>query len=354
MIKINLLPPNIFEARTIKRLAVVFAVVFLVIVGACLAYWNKINKETADWKAKAEVANGLLMQANQIKQQAADLRAQIGPITTKIQFFEDVKKYNDKYPAIYEKLAKFTYKKVLYTQLTPSGPTLTIQAYAPSLTDAGRYLLNLYKATHIFQSVAISGVPGFPQQGQAQPGIGGGAMPTIGMAPGPAPPPISAAPSGGALGSHASMSRVPNAWALSQTGPPTMFVPPMPEAGTGGESSISTGYGGIGTIERGVSQAEAQRRGFSFTVTCVLKPDVDIAAPVVPGVAVAAAGTPGMPGMPGMGGMPTPGMTMPGMASPPAGPAAKTAPSVSPGKAESEDTETPRLGGKRGGGGKLP
>jgi hypothetical protein len=81
--------------------------------------------------------------------------------------------YNGKAPALYEELARFTYEKIRYREIALNETDMAIQAYAPSLADAGRYLLNLYRATHIFSQVSMSAVPGYSSAGTGAEGAVG-------------------------------------------------------------------------------------------------------------------------------------------------------------------------------------
>lgn len=357
MIKINLLPPNIFEARAVKRLMIVFAVAALVVIAAFAGWTIKVKKDASDMQAKYEYANKLKTQADGWKSKADSERAKIGPTLQKVNFFEAVKAHNEKFPELYEELAAFTYKRVFYTQVTPAPGMLTMQAYVPSLAEAGRYLLNLYKATHLFSRVMISAVPGYPYQG--------------------APPPSSATGTPGlGMGGPGMMSP-----AMSMPGGGGMLPPPMarPSAGltppgggfgagagalsppTAGGSAYGSPYSGLGAISSTVGRLEQGKlKGFMLTVQCVLTPDWAMAllAPSPVGaVTVAQAGgaPPGMGmGMPGM----VPGMGVPGAApgtlQPPGGGtvAAPTrsapAPAAPAGGAKSEETEPTRLGLGRG------
>lgn len=159
MIKINLLPPNIFEAKVIRNIAVAFGLLAVIIVVGMLYWNNKINTEAAEVQRLADAAKALHDKAESIKGEAESMRSSIAPIQEKIKFFEDVKKHNESYPQLYRELAKFTYAKVVYTNITPSdGGTLQLQGSAPSLSDVGRYMMNIYRATHLFQTVTVSQV----------------------------------------------------------------------------------------------------------------------------------------------------------------------------------------------------
>jgi hypothetical protein len=329
MIKINLLPPNIFEARIIKRLIAVFVVILIMVIGGCLFYVNKLKAETQDWNTKNDDAQRLLSQANQYSKLASDLQASADPMIKKAEFFENVAKYNKNFPKLYETIAKFTYKKVIYSQLSPASNTVTITAYAPSLSDAGRYLLNMYRATHLFSQVAISGVPGFPQEGQAGPG--GGGVGAIGVPPMPTAGFMT--PGGG--GGPQSIARVPT---VNMNGMPM----PAPTGMPGIAPANGPGDAIANAIASSVAKAEEKRRGFNFTVTLSLTTEYTLVIPVPPS---AGGATPGVAG-PGM----TPGAMPSGGGLPSAGPGPASA--VSPAPSGGGDAEaTPKIGGGRGGGG---
>lgn len=303
MIKINLLPPNIFEARAIKRVIILFSVVLIAVIAISLAVTKKVNDAAAVYKQEADAAEILKQQAAQLESQASALRSEIAPIKSKVDFFEAVKSYNLQYPALYEELAKFTYKKIIYSSLQPDGSSLNITAHTPSLKDAGRYLLNMYRASHIFTSVTISGVPGYPHTGSTASVTGGG--------PGGGMPPSMPTPTASGFGQQASLSRIPEAGRDTLSGG---SVADFMGATGGMPGGLGTTYGGIGAITSGVGRSEQKKQtGFELTVTCRLaKP---IMAPVAPGVATGQT-TPGMGGMPGgppgglSGSMP-PGAPMP-------------------------------------------
>ena len=315
MIKINLLPSNIFEARAIKRVIALFAIILIAVVAVSLVMTQKLNKESADLQQQTKVAADLKQQADTLASQASSLLAQIAPIESKIKFIDDVKAHNLVYPKLYEELAKFTYKKIIYSSLQSDGSALTITAYTPSLKDTGRYLLNMYRATHIFSSVTISGVPGYPYAGAAPGGGGVGIPGGMGGMAAPAMAPALPGPTGAGFGQQSSMSRVPTvdsqgqSLAVSMTGGPGGYE--APPGGFGG-----TTYGGIDAISAGVGKAEQkQNTGFQLTVTCRLANP--IIAPAAPGTGTGQA-MPGMGGMPG--GMPGGTSPIPGSSPIPGGP----------------------------------
>jgi Tfp pilus assembly protein PilN len=169
MIKINLLPPYVFERQVVRRLMLIFAAALVFIVIAGVGLRTQRSSALASLQQELLDTQRIETQVKANQAEATAQRAKIGPITAKVKFIDDVMAYNEKAPALYEQLTRFTYEKVRYRQITLTDTQMEIEAYAPSLSDAGRYLLNLYRATDLFSQVTMSSVPGYA------PGEGGGA-----------------------------------------------------------------------------------------------------------------------------------------------------------------------------------
>ena len=171
MLKINLLPTYIYEKRKVKQTTLVFAVLFVGVAAGMMA-WN-LSLGAKKTELTAQVAD-MQQKANEVKAIEAQATAEeqrIPVIQGKVQFIENVMQYNLQYPKLYEELAKYTYNRIMYTSVDPSGGQFKIAAHARSLGDCGRYLLNMYRASHLFSGVSIDGVPGWPSQ-SAQSGQG--------------------------------------------------------------------------------------------------------------------------------------------------------------------------------------
>lgn len=161
MLKINLLPPYIFEKRKIRRTAILFGVLVGCVAAGMFGWYSMLaarerdlNSEVLMWEQKAAEVKSL-------EDQAAAEEAKSPPIKSKVDFIEKVMAYNLEYPKLYEELAKYTYSRILYRSVEPSPNQLKIAAHAGSVGDCGRYVLNMYRASHIFTSVRIDGVPGW-------------------------------------------------------------------------------------------------------------------------------------------------------------------------------------------------
>jgi Tfp pilus assembly protein PilN len=275
MIKINLLPASINERRIVKNTAILFGVlvVAVVAVGMLYTYLFLIPKVQAE-EELAVRTEALEQEVLGIEKQRDEWKAKIPPIRQKLDFINNVLDYNQRFPKLYEDVARWTYEKIAYTDMTSDGIQVSMSARARSLDDVGRFLLNMYQATDLFTEVVISGVPGYPMDS-------GGASQVQNFGPG--------------------------GW-----------------AGGGPQANLA----GIEAISTGVQQGP-QTRYIGFTVNCRLR--TPIVAPVF-GAGAATAGVPGTPGMPPPGGgpgmMPSTGPMPPGgpMPPPPGPPQSSMAP----------------------------
>lgn len=163
MLSINLIPRSYFEAQFIRRLMLLFGallgLILLAMVGLTLMYESKIAR-TNEQLQQVEVR---AQQVEALEKQASALRAEVKPIQDKIKYMQDVMSYNTRMVDVLQELARYTYSRVSYESVTPGegGGTLTIVGVAPSIMDAGRYLLGLYRATNLFSGLTFSGIPGY-------------------------------------------------------------------------------------------------------------------------------------------------------------------------------------------------
>ncbi len=273
MIKINLLPKIVNEKRAVRLTAMALAVLLAAVLAIGLSYSMKLRGDVAAMEQQASIAEENQRRVEAIQKQASDLKSSITPIKEKLDFINDVLDYNTKFPALYEQVAKWTYDKVCYDTMQSDGTIVQMTARVKSLDDLGRYLLNMYKASDLFTSVDISGVPGYGVAASNGPGGAPGGF--AGGAP---------AYQGGQIGT--SMSNL----------------------------------AGINAIDTSVGRSSSGQDWIPFTVVCKLK--TPIVAPSFKGgggatgaggpeVPAAPMGAPGMPGPGGPAGMPRSPM-MPG------------------------------------------
>ncbi len=245
MIKINLLPKTIGQKRVVRNTAILMGCVLVLVIAVGVAYGFKLKGEVAAMEELASATEAWKARVEGIQKQAQEIREQTKPIKEKFDFIKDVLKYNEKYPALYEEIAKWTYEKVSLTGLQCDGQQVVMQAHVKTLDDLGRYLLNMYRAVHLFTEVTISGIPGYGE---------GGGQPQYGI-------PTVERPAGGEIGGSM--------------------------AGLAGIQAIQTG------VERATAGTYAPS-GINVTVTCKLK--TPIVAPQFGGAAPPGAqGAPGPP-----------------------------------------------------------
>lgn len=249
MIKINLLPKTLAEKALIRNTAILFGVLLLVLIAAGVGYSMKLQRDVEDMEAQAAAAEQLQQQVKAIQDYTTQLKASVQTDREKLDFIRNVLKYNLEFPKLYEKIAMWTYNKVVLTGLESDGQGVTLRARVRTIDDLGRYLLNMYQATDLFTQVQITSATGFADSGT----------------PGPQPGPST--PGGQIAGSQASLA-------------------------------------GLQAITTGVSRVPTGPKWIDFVVACKLR--TPIVAPTAPGAGQTTGGGPGMPGAP-MGGPPMPG-----------------------------------------------
>ncbi|MCX6377383.1 MAG: hypothetical protein NTU88_15330 [Armatimonadetes bacterium] len=161
MLKINLLPSYIFEKRKVRRTAMMFGVLLLGVAVGMFAWYSVLAAKQRDLTVQVADMEAKANEVKALDAQAAAEEAKAPPLQNKVSFIENVMNYNLEYPKLYEDLAKYTYSRIVYRSVEPSGTQLKIGASARSVGDCGRYLLNMYRATHVFSGVTIDAVPGW-------------------------------------------------------------------------------------------------------------------------------------------------------------------------------------------------
>lgn len=312
--KINLLPGRV---QGKSSLTAAWAALVLLIVAelAGLGFYQSTLRAREDQMSQELTTKQQQVTAVEaIGAQAREERAKVATIDTKVKFVKELTEYNDVRPDLFARTIEYTLDGVRYTSMNASQNLMQIGAWAPSLSDAGRYLLFMENSPD-FSAVRISGVPGYPPGGQTGAAASGGpgeagAFPGSGAQPltsGGGPPPGMTSGGGFAPGAGGP------AGDLGQ-GPPG--GPAGGAFGPGGGGGQGGGGGGGRTVVGGAYQNAGARfqppkppQGFPFTVTAQLvKPIVRPvfgATPQQPGFGGGAFGPAGaMPGEFGPGAMP--------------------------------------------------
>lgn len=236
MIKINLLPKTINQKAILRNTAIGFGVGLIAVVAGGFLFASKLDGDIAAMKQQLQYAEEGKARVEQLNKQADNLTATADPMQKKLDFIKAVLQYNLKYPELYAEVTKWTYEKVEYVSMTSDGTTVSMNARVKKLDDLGRFMMNMYRATDLFDSVSITSVQG-GDVGQAE-----------ALALGGAPPSFQGAP--------------------AQSGPSA----------------------GIGVITSSVQKGPIDNTGWiTFTVNCKLKADKVITAPQFTGTSNAAA-----------------------------------------------------------------
>lgn len=170
MLRINLLPAYIYERRKVRAAAIGFTIAFVAVLAGMLAWWLTLSNRQKELAVMVADMEAKAAEVTRIEQQAQQEENRIPVIQAKVDFIEAVLEYNLQIPKLYEEIAKYTYGRIQLKSMQASGGTVQIQAHARTLGDCGRYLMNMYRATHLFSSVTISGVPGWPAGAGGQAG----------------------------------------------------------------------------------------------------------------------------------------------------------------------------------------
>lgn len=161
MLKINLLPSYIYEKRKLRQVTILFGVLVLGTAVGMFGWFSVLTKQKQELTIQVADMEQKMNEVKALEAQVAAEEAKAPPMQNKVSFVEGIMAYNTEYPKLYEELAKYTYSRILYKSIEPSGTQLKISASARSVGDCGRYLLNMYRASHIFTSVTIDSVPGW-------------------------------------------------------------------------------------------------------------------------------------------------------------------------------------------------
>lgn len=182
MLRINLLPPYIYD--NIKKRNYMFvaaAIVLLAIVGCGFFYMNA--------KAQEKVASDRLAEAKTQKEKYDALEAKIksiqataAAVQAKSDFVASARGYNDGWPKMYEDLRGMTSPKVVLNSMRLTSPTsVEVVGYAPTELDVAQWWMELRKSDK-FEQVQFD-LPTHPYPPSGASGGTGASMANFGGAP---------------------------------------------------------------------------------------------------------------------------------------------------------------------------
>jgi hypothetical protein len=180
MLRINLLPPYIYEGAKRRNVMIIWFLILALVIGGVIFAKTQIDNETTKAKDEAARLEPKAKQADDMQAKANSINTDSQTIRDKATFVNNARKADtETYQEVVKNVRMYTWPRVLYDGMNPSGSTVTIGAYAPSLTDVGRYMIWMEKNPKIGRvDVVMNSIPSFPagavqQQGGNQQQAGG-------------------------------------------------------------------------------------------------------------------------------------------------------------------------------------
>ena len=167
MLRINLLPPYIYEGKKRIRTAVVWSLVLIMVIVGLLLFKSKIDGETGEINAQSTAKEPDATKADKYAKDASDTNAKSAVVRGKADFVSAAKVYDTTaYQEVVSNVARYTWPRVVYSGINASGQTVELPAFAPSLSDVGHYIMYMERNPAISRvDIALTTIPGFPVSG---------------------------------------------------------------------------------------------------------------------------------------------------------------------------------------------
>jgi hypothetical protein len=167
MLKINLLPAYIHERKKIRATWVMMLALVGALTAGLIAYQGSLISQEGQLRAEVEQKEQEAQQVQALVTQASAEREKIKPIEGKVTFIKEVMAFNKVRPDLFQRVSEYTFRGIRYNQMQAEGNVMTIQAYSPDLSTAGRYLIYM-QGNPDLSTVNISAVPGYPPGNQSE------------------------------------------------------------------------------------------------------------------------------------------------------------------------------------------
>ena len=156
MLKLNLLPPNIYEPRKKRVWFAVFVVVWLALAGGMIAWQLSLVNQRAQKQEELQAQEAIVRQVTQIEQEAQNTKRLVAPLLARVSLADEVFRYNKQYPKLYREVRRWTVDTVRYNSMgVAQGMTLQAQAVTRDLDEMARYLQVMLQCP-LFTGVSIS------------------------------------------------------------------------------------------------------------------------------------------------------------------------------------------------------
>lgn len=156
MLKLNLLPPNIYEPRKKRAWFAVFVVVWIALAGGLIAWQLSLVNVKSQKSGELQQQEAIVRQVEQTEQEATNTKALVAPLLTRAQLADEIFRANKQYPKLYREVRRWTIDTVRYGSLgVAQGMTLQAQAVTRDLDEMARYLQIMLQCP-LFTGVSIS------------------------------------------------------------------------------------------------------------------------------------------------------------------------------------------------------
>jgi Tfp pilus assembly protein PilN len=172
MLQINLLPPYINAGAKRRNVMLLWGGVLAAVIGGLIFFQMTINAETERIRAaQADIEDEKALALSR-QQEANNITSASEAVRTRAKFVRDARTHTETtYQEVVRNIAQYTWPRVLYDGINPQGQSVAINAYAPTLTDVGRYMIWMERNPQISNvAVSMNSIPPFPSGGQQQAG----------------------------------------------------------------------------------------------------------------------------------------------------------------------------------------
>ncbi|MGQ9524369.1 MAG: hypothetical protein ACUVTZ_05940 [Armatimonadota bacterium] len=171
--KLDLLPEWFREGKRVRNTWILMVLAWLVVLGGMIGYGRQLSARIAMLDEEIAAIRPDAELKDKLEQEAGQIQSSIKPITDKVTYIKAIHEYNRKFPSLFEETNRYTYYRVGYRSLQPAMTVLNMNAYCRSVSDIGRYLLNMQLAKGLFTAISITGgIPGGSAGGQTPAGEG--------------------------------------------------------------------------------------------------------------------------------------------------------------------------------------
>lgn len=308
MLRINLLPPYIYDKKKKVQVAALWAGIVAAVAASMIFLWVARSSELAAAKAELEEATTQQTAYNKLDGDIKKVKVDIKTTQDKQEFVASAQTWNSAWPSAFEMIRDVRVEDILYKSINfdnAERKTCTIAGFAQDEVRIARWWMLLRNDKDKFDSVYMT-IPtkGYDPGASSAAGTMPGGMGGMGGGPTGMPGFGGSGRPGGGMKAMPSASSMGGGGGGSRGGMPGMS--PMGMGGAGmSRGGFGGGMGGAAAGNSGPGEVEG-RKGLNFTATAVLKRPIagDLTLPVWPlgGGTGTAAGGP-MGGMGGYGGM---------------------------------------------------